>query len=82
MIFDTHGTVTGPDAPQGHSRILWQDGILTVVKGDNKWETETPKPAQSRPRAYTAGEYQIKTAGCKCSCGPTCKASRRELLNA
>jgi hypothetical protein len=81
MIFDTHGTITGPDAPKGHIRILWRDGTLYAAKSkDDAWTAETPKPEQVRRNTYTAGEYQIRAAGCKCSCGQVCKMPRRTFL--
>lgn len=80
MIFDTHGIIHGPDAPSGHHRILWQDGTLTAVKGQSKWIKELPKP-EGRGRSFQMGDYTLTASGCKCSCGPTCKKPRRELLD-
>lgn len=81
MMFDTHGVIVGPDAPQGHVRILWRDGTLYAAKTvDHAWQVETPKPEMVRRNTYDAGDYQIRAAGCKCSCGQVCKTSRRTLM--
>lgn len=81
VIFDSHGIISGPDAPTGHHRIIWNKGHLVAVKGSAKWTAELPKP-EGKNRVFRAGDYTIRTAGCKCSCGPTCKAPRRSLIDA